>query len=88
MSNQTFKINPTNNINSNFNTRTAANNTNNLYTVNNKNIANRHLTASGTHPNSTTNRAQANQNPHLKKFNQQSHSDSSNSFIRQEIMVK
>lgn len=74
MSNQIKKINS-----SNFNTLS---NTNTVTTaLNNLNSrANRHLTAS--HPSSTI-KTQINHNSHLKKLNQQSHSDSSNSFIRQ-----
>lgn len=67
------------NFNTNSNTaKTALNNNNNNNTKTSN--TNRHLTAS--HPNSTI-KTQINHNPHLKKLNQQSHSDSSNSFIRQ-----
>jgi len=64
-------------------------NKNNFNTKNNLNttktaLNNRHLSA--TLNNSI--KPQVNNNLNLKKLNQQSHSDSSNSFIRQEIMVK
>lgn len=84
MSKQTTNTNTHNfstlihNTNNTGTSKTALNNSTSTTT-------NRHLTAS--HPNHTI-KSQINRNPHLKKLNQQSHSDSSNSFIRQEIMVK
>lgn len=79
MSNQTF-------IKNNFNIQ---NNLNSKKTALNNNLSgnntNRHLSA--THINNLT-KEQVKKNSNLKKLNQHSHSDSSNSFIRQEIMVK
>lgn len=79
MSNQTF-IKNNFNIQNNLNSKKTA--LNNNFSGNN---TNRHLSA--THINNLT-KEQVKNNSNLKKLNQHSHSDSSNSFIRQEIMVK
>ena len=91
MSNQAYKTNSSSNhinLHNSHTTRTAAANTSNLNTANNNSSKHNRLLTTSTASHSNTaaavNRAH-HHNPHLKKLNQQSHSDSSNSFIRQVI---